>query len=291
MRDWTLKPPLGPSAVIAHNAEKHAHEAVHLVAGNPSRMTQVEVRSTLGEVLLGQGRPHEALEDLRPIAVGKYAAYNELRWDTALAYVCSGENDWQEQRISTKDYDKVIGHAIALLDQISELEADRETQPFTKATHALDARRPSRVCVWAEYQPGWQAPHGARGTTVEYVPNPPKFELKGGQPSYASSPPCEWEGVDFSVTDASGKDVSGVQLHVWGGGVDQRVEVQPRAKPDHVRLTDAPQATHDYYFAQLEDGYLAPVSFVYAIETFASLRDGTCPKNAISLNFVQLLQK
>ncbi|HME31312.1 MAG TPA: hypothetical protein VKG65_01030 [Terriglobales bacterium] len=275
---------------MAHTAEKDARDEVRLVAGNPSRMLQAEVRSTLGEVLLGQGRPHEARDELKSIHLEEYTAYDEIRWDTALAYVCAGDNDWHEKRITKSDYLDTITQAISSLDQIRSLEANRETQPFTTDAHALDARRPSNVCEWDKNQPGWQGIEAPHGTAVENVPNPATFELEGGNPSYHSLPPCTWEGVDFSITGAGENEATKMRVHIWGGGVDQRVEIHTGPATDHVLLTDKPQNTHDYYFAQLEleNDDRTPVSYVYPIETFDPLPDKTCPKNAISLNFVKV---
>ncbi len=287
MRDWTAKPPDGPNPMVAHRAEKYARDAAYLVAGNPSRKMQADVGSTLGEVLLGEGRPYEALQDLQSIGVGNYAVYNEIRWDTAMAYICKGGNDWQEHRISQKEYDEAMATAIGLLDKIAELEADREARPYSTAPHALDPRRPSSVCLSRPYQPESQESQGVRGPSIEAVPNPELFELADHKPSYESFPPCIWQGIDFMVAGAKGKDPSSQKMlaHIWGGGVDQRVEVLQGARSDHVLLPGAPKDTHDVYFAQLENAHGAPVSYVYSIDTFGELPGQGCPKNAITLKF------
>jgi hypothetical protein len=93
-------------------------------------------------------------------------------------------------------------------------------------------------------------------------------------------------GVISSAYDSNGKALKNrVQLHVWGGGVDQRIWIDDQVKDDAF-LTSQPRATHHYYFAQLKDAAGKPISKVYPIETFAE-PSASCQKNLINLTFEQ----
>jgi tetratricopeptide (TPR) repeat protein len=290
LRAWNQKPPVGPEPQVAHRAEKYARDAVHLAAGKSDPTTEATVRSTLGEVLLGQARAHEAVEELQKINLVRHAVYNEMRWDAALANLCASIDDWESHRISSNEYQAGVSKAAALLEDIGTIESARETQPFTSGDHELEAARPNNVCRWNSQQPGWQTgvkDPGPRGTAVERVPDHPRYQLRGGKPAYSSYTPCAWEGVIPLVEDASDPDANPLQLHVWGGGIDRRIVVPKKSEQrDDIFLTGAPRATHHYYFAQLEDTDTVPVSYVYPIETFANASDGRCSKNFINLIFV-----
>ena len=83
-----------PGRDVATLAEAYARRAARLAEGKRPRYEEMSVRSTLGEVLLGRGRPREAvevLEGLGPLPAN--ARYAEMRWDLAQAYLCAAEDD------------------------------------------------------------------------------------------------------------------------------------------------------------------------------------------------------
>ena len=298
LRTSDQKPPAGPEPEIAHKAELYSRKAVNLVDGKSDFLTQASYRSTLGEVLLGQARAEEASKELEKVKIesSAHAIYDEIRWDTALAYLCAFDDDWINRRISDAEYEGGISKAANLFKEITMTESSREDQPFTTSNdHELEGARRHNVCVWNSQQPGWQpgrgnAP-GPRGTATEQVPEHPRFELQGGKPTYSTTKPCAWEGIIPAVTGVEDDSIIGLQIHVWGGGVDKRLTLPKGSEqPDDIFLTNAPRSTFHYYFAQLENAAQVPVSYVYPIETFDNMGDGACPRNYISLTFTPAAQ-
>ena len=125
--------PLGPGADVASRAEKHARQAVRLTAGKASATEEATVRSTLGEVLLGQGRVKEAIEELEKAnsQASDHAWFGEIRLDLAQAYLCR------------KPVDR---RASPILKKIGDAESTREVQPFTDEPSLLDPARVPNVC-------------------------------------------------------------------------------------------------------------------------------------------------
>jgi tetratricopeptide (TPR) repeat protein len=273
--------PKGPGPAIAHQAEQHARQAVRLAEGKASLATEVMVRSTLGEVLLAQARPHEAIEVLETAraTLPKHALFDEIRWDLAQAYLCAKENDVRLSRLD--EHVRLFrNQAIPLLGQIEESERKREVQPFSNQPQRLDPARYQLVCLWASAE-----------KTVEQAPasNEPEFRLRRGTPEYNSHPPCSWLGVLAHAFDENGVPVKNLMLHVWGGGIERRIKAGefPEYGLQNVLLTSKPRATHHYYFAQLEDDRRNPLSPVYPIETFNNEAADRCSRNEISLMFVR----
>ena len=120
---------------VASNAEKYARLAVRLAAGGKSHTRGAILRSTLGEVLLGEGKVDDAIAELEKaekVAAGelqkadqalfRHAYFNEIRWDLAQAYQC-------------KDRDTT--RASSELNEIMETEKTRETQPYSEVPDLL----------------------------------------------------------------------------------------------------------------------------------------------------------
>jgi tetratricopeptide (TPR) repeat protein len=275
---------VGPTASILHQAEEYARRATRLTEFGTARTLHAEIQSTLGEILLAQSRPYEAIEVLHEIVYSNgnnqpeprsisHAVFDEIRWDLAEAYLCAayGHPDPTPEMLTD------AANAVPLFDTIRENETYRERR-FLTMPHMLDAIRVHPVCRWAPE------------TAVEGSPHPegPVFELE--KTDYSHRTPCAWVGVFADAVEEGGKPINRedehLYLHVWGGGIDQRISVgEPR---DDVWLSSKPRETRYFYFAQLEkkraDGTaLDPVSKVYPFETHGN--ENECQQNLIWLKF------
>ena len=78
----TAQFPDAPHFTEAQQAEKYARQAVKLATGKLGLQLEAMTRSTLGEVLLGQARPEEAIEELqKAIAIApQHPFFDEMRW-------------------------------------------------------------------------------------------------------------------------------------------------------------------------------------------------------------------
>jgi len=267
---------VSPDASILHQAEEYARRAAELTEVGPSRTLHALTKSTLGEVLLAQARPYEAIEVLNevilpktptPPVAGSHAFFDEVRWDLAQAYLCAKYND-------PDSTPKLLENAVQPFDQIRDNEISRERR-FLEKPYLLDPAHSQSVCRWTAE------------TAVEGTPDDkgPLYELERSR--YSHNDPCQWLGVFGDAVDQRGKQVNPegdrLDLHVWGGGVDQRISVGEPGKD--VWLSSHPKPTRYYYFAQLERGRAEgtasdPVSTVYPLRTSAD-----CQENRIWLTF------
>lgn len=129
----TLGPPLGPDRLVAKNAEEYARRAVSLDTGRVSAAQLAMEQSTLGEVLIANGKYGQAIEklsDATKSVPSDSAFFNEIRWDLAQAYLC------------TRNRSK----ASSILETIKTIEETREERPFTDEVNLLDAPSVSNVC-------------------------------------------------------------------------------------------------------------------------------------------------
>ncbi len=270
------EPPLGPDSEIANLAEQYARQAVNLVSNKYGSVNEEIVRSTLGEVLLGKGRPQEAIEVLRYVIDKKmlqqHPLYNEIRWDLAQAYLCAAYNARTDQR-SSKEIEGLTDKAKRILDQIRQNEQGREYQFFTPQPELLDPLFTPLAC--------------RRENAAMVEPTPPSagvaYVLLWEQPNYKVGMNCDRMGVTAQVYPWNDDRDDDHWLHVWGGGIDNYVEVSAGVRAD-IFLANQPRRTYDYYFAQLEDGEGNPISKVYSFETYGKDQEG-CQKNLISLEF------
>jgi len=116
-------------------------------------------RSTLGEVLLGNGLPDKAREELeRAVALAPaHPQYDEIRWDLAQAYLCEAAQKRQltQQRASSNISPEVLAqqivdlqtHAQDYLEQIRKHEASREFQSFSSQPNLLATTSALTACV------------------------------------------------------------------------------------------------------------------------------------------------
>ena len=86
-------------------AEDHARHAARLAVGAVDGADAASIRSTLGEVLMIQGRWHEAYSELEAaeLLAPKHPFFDEIRWELGLAYLCAGAMDRRPGRSTSAE--------------------------------------------------------------------------------------------------------------------------------------------------------------------------------------------
>jgi tetratricopeptide (TPR) repeat protein len=278
------KPPVGPDFEIAMKAERYARRAVEITRGKLDPVKEAQVRSTLGEVLLGQARTEEAAEVLREALqlAPDHPFFDEMRWDMAQA--CLLEH-------TSKGSTRLFREAIEQMKTIRGHDETREDKlfPLSGARDKLDPLLPHPACRHDEqYSIQARPAEDSSGAVYELA-----------ERKYSRYRQCDWFGVVVEV-DSIGEEFhpegateGKLRLHVWGGGVDQHVEVKKMAgikkESTWVFLGYEPRTTDHYYHAQLEQelggGLRKAVSKAYPIPTFANEAPGACSRNLIYVRF------
>jgi len=264
-RAFAEKSPDGPEPEMALKAEKYARQAVRLARDNVTKADETTYLSTLGEVLLGQGRVEEAREVLKQ-AVPKTpqrAAFDEIRWDLAQADLCARSTN--ESLKLGLNGEELLKEAVTQLKTIREHAQGRENLKYAGLPESLDSGYTLPVCVWSQASTLQRAP----------APKQPPYDVSV---SYKSQPPCDWTVIEANVKEPEVVDgeAKEFRIHVWGGGVDETTDSMK------VFLTGEPKRTHLVYFAQLEESD-TPRSAVQRIETFGETAN--CKRNQIVLTF------
>ncbi|WP_257453720.1 tetratricopeptide repeat protein [Archangium lipolyticum] len=139
------QPPLGPTQEHGERAREFAQRASRLSSVMESRLREALALSALGEVLLGQARPGEAipvLEDAVRLASDN-AIFDELRWDLSQAYLCQAER--LEKDGFHEGRSRVLRRkAGALLARIRQHDQEREDKIFSKDPAPT---RAEKVCL------------------------------------------------------------------------------------------------------------------------------------------------
>jgi hypothetical protein len=113
-------------------------------------------------------------------------------------------------------------------------------------------------------------PYALRNSSIEYRAN---FANKAG---------CDWAGIAGQVLKENGKHKTGLIVHVWNPGLDERVKSGDA--PDYGE-SGWERSVNDHpvdviFYVQLEDSSLKPLSEVVAVQMIAS-----CDKNLAYLVF------
>ncbi|MEK6210839.1 MAG: hypothetical protein AABM64_10815 [Pseudomonadota bacterium] len=266
-----------PDAQTLSEAERYARAAVALTASRFDPGKRAQVRATLGEILLAQSRAHEAVEELRSAlndlratvgAGADHAAFHELRWDLAKAALCAAAVD--ERTGFNAHARQLRAEAAAVLAALQDNERQREVRIFGDASGAPDSLRAPAFCD-----------HGAPGDAGDG--GKASFRLASGRHSTAGHLVCGSQWVKATVR-AGAAATDGLQLEVWGGGVQLRVDFSPAGTTQEVAFADRPEDTHHFYFAQLTQSG-EPRSAVHPLQTFAARPGGTCSRNLLVLEF------
>lgn len=231
------------------------------------------MRSTLGEVLLMQGRSHEAYGELeRAVRLApKHPLFDEIRWELALAYLCAGAVDGRPGRSTTPEMD-FEGKASDLFKAMREHDEARE-RPSLTDEQPLERHIASELCA---------SSNGEESSGKDAESNTRPYELQNGAPGADGYALCDQLAIVAYVAGAEAKEAETLRLHVWGPGINVlRPVFLTRVEPQHASLTLPRADTHDLYFAQLERDD-APLSGAYPIETRAK---APCGSNRIVLEF------
>jgi tetratricopeptide (TPR) repeat protein len=181
---------------LATRAEKYARIAAAKAPKHDENVWSWSMYvSTLGEVLLSRGRPHEAISVLERVVdrVPRQAQYNELRWDLAQAYRCAAQEDESNMAVSHSHRALPEVQASTLEEEIRHLEARRQLQkyavfrPSMRTCPANDSR--AEPLVW----------------TMLAVPGKPNV--------------CSNAYVTFTTSPDSV-----AQLHIWNRDVDEWID-------------------------------------------------------------------
>lgn len=280
--EWRLiSPDEQKAAHYAQHAETYARWALEVAKERRSTEDTIVANATLGNVLLAQARPLEAIDYLKAAyaAAPEHARWNEVRWGLAQAYLCAGTNDLAtgvpEREAVRRE------QAVPLLDKIREIEQTREWRPFSSTPKTLDPAWDYDVCL--------RNPRAV----VDRLPSEagPLYVVAAGGLTYEQNRLCDRMGVRVDVR-GPGPDngLDHLVLRVWGGGVSRDLPVVTGEASPHlsVQLHSPPRTTRHYYFAQLysvpDHAESRPVSGVYPLHTYAE-EDGRCTKNLIHLVF------
>jgi hypothetical protein len=228
---------------------------------------ELTAEDTLGEVLLAQGRTTEAIENLKD-AIDRsdrdWDGLNETRWDLALADICGAR-----AALGPAEKRKLLQDAMDRFVAIEDDEDAREYSPFGDNHEVLDPMHLGRLCSPKPDEPPLQAP---------------RFVMRQAQ--YEPGLGCAWSAVTAIVYEDK-SPLEGYFLHVWGGGVDERVR-NAVDEPRSIQLESPLLEMHAYYYAQLEDGQGQAASAVTSLTTHEEANKGNCSRNWIKLTFERL---
>jgi tetratricopeptide (TPR) repeat protein len=143
--DWRLRFAQDPSLdSIAQQAKDFAQRA-NAMTTTAGTTTHLINAATLIEVLLGTARADKALEVLekKEEELPDHAFFNDVRWDLAQAYLCAAA-DARQAQVSFHQRYNPQAKAQALFQKILELEATRESQPFTDLFKKIHEREKTR---------------------------------------------------------------------------------------------------------------------------------------------------
>jgi tetratricopeptide (TPR) repeat protein len=254
-----------PTPEVSYKAEHYAREGLRIAhlrstAEDHLGFDEMMIEDSLGEVLLAQGRVTEAIEHLRHVATKEstWQGLAETKWDFAQAEICAAQ-----EATKTSEKMDLLQSAMSQFVNIRAAEQDREFQPFTTADDALDP------LLWAPTCP-------SRPDKTEGKEFP--FGLQAR--SYQPGPSCVWSGVVARMSDSTLQNA--VYLHLWGGGIDRRISVEP-GRQQSILLEAPPKSRAEYFFAQLEDAAGQTLSKVNILDTFENPKNGDCSKNWITL--------
>ena len=222
--------------------------------------------ASLGSVLLGQARPHEALGVLASAKTlaPEHPAFDDVRWMLGQALLCAASREWRwdfppevrrkddnwRDRPELQEIDALRQDAAAVLDRVRDHERAREGRPFAGRTDTTGA---SNAC-----RRDWLGPASAEEGRLQYT-------LKQVQPRRGRGYLCGRLGV--RAPRLSGGEEA-VYLRVWGGGAERlRLEAGEEGldrRSDVIAL--APTSNRFYYFAQLENEKGRPLSAPLALD-------------------------
>ena len=248
---WYMLPDLDKeeqyTGELADRAESRARLAVQLAHKSAGEGVLANVKSTLGEVLLARGRPHEALRWLEEAAQGlpEHVGYSEIRRDLVEAYVCAAREDTlRGKELHGTACRDGANKTQRVLKEIRALESERESRVYTAGVDPLDIHLLEDLCQ-----------------SAILAPRPlPAARLLAAIAHY----PDDESSCGTRVLRVSSPERPDAIVHVWGNGV------MVKRKAQHFQLDLDPAAAHGQYFVQLRDGDARALSPRYTIDARAA---------------------
>jgi tetratricopeptide (TPR) repeat protein len=211
----------------------------------------------LGQILLAQGRAHEAILELQPLVDQPWLFQNQARGDLAQAKLCVARESQDASEVK-----KLRAEAIELFAKIVEDKRRGDTGAQMLADE-FDPDLRMRSCV--------ASPEQMTATDTPY---------QASSSVHEAGSICERPEIVAAVQGADPKS-SQFRLRVWGGGIDTGIAIDGSGRV--VRLDPLPQDTTRYYFARLEDASGKPLSTPVAIRAFR--KGATCANSRVQLSF------
>jgi tetratricopeptide (TPR) repeat protein len=251
--------------IVADRNEAARQELVDAVPPH-LRPPAATALASLGSVLLGQARPHEAVGALASAAAlaPAHPAFDEVRWMLGQALLCAASREWRTEfplevrqrddnwrdRPELQAIDALRQNAAVVLNRVRDHERVREGRPFAGRTDVTGA---SNAC-----RRDWLGPASEREGRIQYV-------LKQVPPRRGRSYLCGRLGV--RAPRLSG-EAENLYLRVWGGGAERlRLEAGEEGlerRSDVISL--GATSSRFYYFAQLESEGGQPLSMPLALD-------------------------
>jgi len=259
-----------PPEKYASFAEKYARRQVRIARERRRNDYLNNAEDTLAEVLAAQGRFNEAVqmtqEALHDLNDHMTNGSDEVRWDAAQASLCAAVN---EPSLPARQihYD----FALQRLEEIRSRENLGEPRLFVEYPAVLDPLRRSAFCAVA---PDKLAPPA--GET--YTPR---------KPVYFAGASCTWSGVVGQLQGGSATDTA--SLHVWGGGVDESVDLsEPATSSIVLNPIGQPMpegGTNSYFYARLENSTGGAISRTISFSTVKNPAKPPCNAGGVKLIF------
>ncbi len=259
-----------PSDADAASAETFARRQVHIARQRRRNDYLNNAEDTLVEVLIAQGRFNEAVQVTRDafqdLDSHMTNGSDEVRWDAAQANLCAALN--ASTPASKRDF---YESALKRLLEIRRLEYSKEPRLFLDAPDVLDPVRRSAVCA----------------LVPEKIPPPAGEKYIPRKPAFFAGPSCSWSGVVGEVH--GGEATDDAFLHVWGGGVDETVNLRDSASSSIILEASGDplpvEGTASYFYARLEDSHRVAVSRAISFPTARNPAKPPCTSNGVKLIF------
>jgi hypothetical protein len=251
---WIDRPEAAPTPDLMAVAERDAREALRLAPTHSVTEDQLMTTSTLGEILIAQGRTAEAMDELQAIVGNRWTGQAETRWDLIGAQICAARA--RRDKASTA---QLYRNATTVLQQIQMDDQNPELPSFLTPRDVWD-RIVSMSCPVI---PVSSNPAGS----------PAVYKLE--KTIYTASPWCDWTMAEMEVYDGNQR-VHGFGLRVWGGGIDG---FKWDNNGDPIPLETPPANRSGRYFAELR----SPENAVSDIVSFDTRK--ACSKASVKLVF------
>jgi tetratricopeptide (TPR) repeat protein len=264
--------------IVANRLEAAQQELANSVPPHLRPPAAVALAS-LGSVLLGQARPHEAIgvlasaETLAP----EHPAFDDVRWMLGQALLCAaarewrsyfpvevrrGDPDWRDKnRPRIEAIDALRQEATVVLDRVRDHERAREGRPFAGRTDIAGSLNACRG--------DWLASVSEQEGRIRYALK----QAEGRGRGYL----CGRLGVRVPRLSGEGENL---YLRVWGGGAERlRLEAREEDRRSDVISLALPPSRF-YYFAQLENEGGQPLSAPLALDPSAAPAEPASPAAA-----------